>query len=161
MSIFEFDSLFQGRAAPTQLEFSNYLHKVEHSGENLEFLIWFQGYATRYLRPTKLYIPTVPIQLLQLLKRHPPATFDYSFTDPLNFECPRHLPFHMEITHVVKIFLDPCSPYELNIPGHVREKLLASLATDTRPDLFLPIYHMALDMLHSSIPRFLSMPASL
>lgn len=155
MSIFDLSALFRGRAY-TQFEFSSYLHKVEHSGENLEFLLWLQYYAVRYLRPT--HIPTVPIQLLRLLKRHPPTTLDYSLTSPLNFECPRHLPYHLEITHAVKIFLDPASPYELNIPGHVRAKLLASLATDTHPDLFVPVYHMALEMLHSSIPRFLSMP---
>lgn len=142
---------------PTSLSrFRHFLHRVEHSGENIEFVLWLRDYWIRFYNQPASKIKAKPRNWLEKLapdsSAHP-ADLSHFFP---NLIVPNHLPFHEDATQAIAAFLAPGARWELNLPGGLRRKIMKELLVNTSPETFLPAYHHAIDLLRtSSLPHFL------
>ncbi|KAI0242072.1 hypothetical protein L0F63_003568 [Massospora cicadina] len=193
-------------ASPYSLhDFRLYLFTVEHSVENLEFLLWFEQFRVRYAQPQmggkrglnwEMDCSLLPESILcnqqaesfdNLIGRFPPPAPTrvprnkrlYSLCDkdmadsdfdtfgkegrvritPTFFRsdvCPATLPFSMEMNAIIRLFLAPCSPMELNLPYAVKRNTLLALKVSSHPDVLLGVAHHVHQMLLTSFPSFLA-----
>ncbi|KAG8699670.1 hypothetical protein FRC09_006466, partial [Ceratobasidium sp. 395] len=166
-------------------EFETYLAFQEHSLENLQFIVWYHDYRSRFLAlPTELQSlspspllstaptptpdryrtdPTSPLTPASewLLSPSPSAWSQWSPVTPTSHVPLRDQPFRTETLQVVATFLRPNAKKELSLDADVRDELLRALERTTHPDVFTPAYTRIYDLVDmSSVPNFVSITAS-
>ncbi|KAI0243505.1 hypothetical protein L0F63_006086 [Massospora cicadina] len=87
-----------------------------------------------------LEVPFHLHKLLSLETRKLRNLLTFKRRPKIEFACPAHLPFYEEVNIVVRLFFDPCSSLELNVPGKMRDRAMQLLTTSTHPDAFRPIF---------------------
>ncbi|KAG9124141.1 hypothetical protein FRC07_012685 [Ceratobasidium sp. 392] len=163
-------------------EFEAYLAFQEHSLENLQFIVWYHDYRTRFLAlPTELqslspsplgspHAPTPdqyrnePLSSPTLLNEWPVSPSSpwaqWSPLPPTPVPL-RDQPFRTETLQIVATFLRPNAKKELSLDADVRDELLRGLERTTHPDVFMPAYTRIYDLVEmSSVPNFVNITAS-
>ncbi|KAG8768050.1 hypothetical protein FRC12_005862 [Ceratobasidium sp. 428] len=140
-------------------EFETYLAFQEHSLENLQFIVWYHDYRSRFLAlPAELQslspsplLSTAPAPTPDRYRTDPTSPLTPASEWPLSPSSPswsqwspvtptshvplRDQPFRTETLQVVATFLRPNAKKELSLDADVRGELLRALERTTHPDV--------------------------
>ncbi|TIA70445.1 hypothetical protein E3P91_03059 [Wallemia ichthyophaga] len=125
-------------------DFRTFLEYQEHSIENLNFILWFLSYKSRWSGLSGIEQDKSPSCRLNKWRKK----------TSINTQ---EQPYRREVDHIISVYFNNLSQFELNLPEDIQSYTLDLLRTSTHPDCFTKAYeHVNYLIQTSSIPQFMA-----